>query len=116
MPEFFSVAGIVGILLIFLLELWIVPKGAVTLKKTKGKYWSNGILGAVIVMVIVLPFTTEVYSQNYFPLFVISSLVLVGAAKAWLEWYFAREAKEYIVTSITILYFIVSYLALELLF
>lgn len=116
MPEYFSIAGIVGILLIFPLEIWIVPKGAVTLKDTKGKYWSNGILVTAIVMIIALSFTTEVYSHNYFPLFVISSLVLVGATKAWLEWHFAREAKEYVVTGITILYFTVSYLALELLF
>lgn len=100
----------------FLLEIWIVPKEAVSIRQPKGKYWSYGMLAAAIVMIAVLTFTMDMYEHAYFSLLLISFLTLFGAAEAWLEWHFAREAKEYVVTGITILYFIVSYLALEILF
>ncbi|MDX6152750.1 DUF4181 domain-containing protein [Marinococcus sp. PL1-022] len=116
MPEYFSIAVLTSILLRFPLEMWIVPKGAVTIKETRGQYWSFGILIVALVLITVPAFTAETYSQGYIPLFMLSVLTLFGSAQAWLEWHFAREAKEYIVSTIIALFFIISYLALELLF
>ncbi|GEK58268.1 DUF4181 domain-containing protein [Marinococcus halophilus] len=116
MPEYFSIAVLASILLRFPLEIWIVPKGAVTIKETRGQYWSFGILIVALVLIMIPTFTVDTYSQGYIPLFMLSVLMLFGAAQAWLEWYFAYEAKEYIVSTIITLFFIVSYFALELLF
>ncbi|WP_022794836.1 DUF4181 domain-containing protein [Marinococcus halotolerans] len=115
MPEYFSIAVLTIILLRFPLEKWIVPKGAVTIKETRGHYWSFGILIVALVLITVPAFIAETYSQGYIPLFMLSVLTLFGAAKAWLEWHFAREAKEYIVTGITLSYLTVSLLILEFL-
>ncbi|SDW09830.1 hypothetical protein SAMN05421781_0437 [Marinococcus luteus] len=38
MPEFFPIAGVLGLLMSFLLKVWIVPKEAVLLRDTKGQY------------------------------------------------------------------------------
>ena len=116
MPEFIPIAGVLGLLMRFLLEIWIVPKGAVSIKQTKGQYWSYGLLTAAIVMIAVITFTMDMYAQGYFSLFLISFMAVFGAAEAWLEWHFAREAREYIVTGITFSYLTVSLLILEFLF
>lgn len=54
----------------FLLEIWIVPKEAVSIRQTKGQYWSYGILAAAVVMIAVIIFAMDMYAHAYFSLFI----------------------------------------------
>lgn len=110
MPDYFPfIALSIPVVRLILLAV-ILPKNARLLRETRGGLWSNIFLGVVIFGIAAVVFTTPLPLEKYFIAITLPSVCFIIGLQGFLEWFFAKQSKEYIVTIILGVYTIAALL------